>query len=368
MTPLASRIKEMIRTNGPMSLAHYMALCLGDQQHGYYMRRDPLGMQGDFTTAPEISQMFGEMIGFWMVHMWQDMGQPDAFQLIELGPGRGTLMADLLRAASICPDFLAAVSVHMVETSPVLKDRQRDTLAASGQSVTWHTHIDDVPAGPSLIIGNEFFDALPIRQYEKQDQRWHERVIGLDDDDKLIFGLGPGKLDEQEVPDHVRLAKDGAILERSPASEGIMACLAARLAEQGGAALLIDYGYGKADIGDTFQAIHAHDYIDPLDMPGDADLTAHVNFESLGTIARAHGLVCPPLMEQGTFLLGLGLQARADQLCRGKTADQITAIQSALHRLTAPDQMGSLFKVLGVAAPGLIMPPFAPSPAPPAAS
>ncbi|NIX76270.1 class I SAM-dependent methyltransferase [Microvirga sp. c23x22] len=328
-----------------------MSMCL---RH-YYDTRDPLGAGGDFTTAPEISQMFGELIGLWMLEIWQAMGSPAPCRLIELGPGRGTLMADFLRATRLIPDFQSSVTVHLVETSSSLHERQRQMLATSGFHVTWHTRIEDVPEGPALLVANEFFDALPVRQFQATDRGWCERLVGLNDD-RFVFGLRPEPEAALGKPPH-----EGAILEWPAASIDLMKGLSHRFANEGGAALIIDYGYWGPVLGDTLQALKRHDYHDPLYEPGEADLTTHVDFHHIAESAgrnrvRIHG----PAM-QGDFLDALGIAARAAALKQRATPAQAADIDSALSRLTArgPTEMGELFKVLAIshadieAVPGL---------------
>ncbi|MCC2111824.1 MAG: class I SAM-dependent methyltransferase [Hyphomicrobiales bacterium] len=356
--PLADKIKARIRDSGPISVADYMALCLGDPEHGYYIRRDPLGLAGDFITAPEVSQMFGEIIGLWLAHMWEASGRPSPFALIELGPGRGTLMRDAVRAARVLPGFLDAARLHLVETSPVLRARQRETLAAVGQHPVWHGSIDTLPDMPLFLIANEFFDALPIRQYQRQDGTWAERMIGLDDDGRLSFGLGPGRLAATDVPITLGAAQDGAVLEMAPAATAIVSRIAAHLRDRGGAALIIDYGYGRTATGDTLQAVSRHAFADIFTDPGEVDLTAHVNFEALAAAIRAEGAVAHGPIEQGMFLMQLGLAERAQKLATGRDDDTRTTIREAVERLAGPEEMGSLFKVLAATQAGKSAPPF----------
>ena len=253
MTALLDALRPILASEGPITVARYMGLCLGHPAHGYYMTRDPFGTEGDFTTAPEISQMFGELIGLWAAEIWRLMGAPDPVRLVELGPGRGTLMADVLRAARVVPRFLDAADIRLVETSPVLKARQETTLSSTGAPVAWHAHVSDVPAGPAIVLANEFFDALPVRQYVRTERGWCERLVGLAEDGTLAFGLA-GEPDRR-LPD---TGPDGAVLEQPEAALDIAAGLAARLAAQGGAALVIDYGHGASAVGDTLQAVKRH--------------------------------------------------------------------------------------------------------------
>ncbi|MGO4571344.1 class I SAM-dependent methyltransferase [Microvirga sp. 2TAF3] len=345
MTAFADRLRDLIALEGPITVERYMGLCL---QH-YYATRDPLGAAGDFTTAPEISQMFGELIGLWMLEVWHGMGRPARVRLIELGPGRGTLMADLLRAARLMPDFLAAVSVHLVETSPTLRERQKAILEKSGISVEWHDRLEDVPPGPALLVANEFFDALPVRQFMATDRGWCERLVGLDQD-RLAFGLSPEP--EKSFGNPVRL---GDILEWPSASITLAKDLARRLVRDTGAALLIDYGYWGPAFGDTLQALKRHAYLDPLAEPGEADLTTHVDFHRLAQAAASENALVHGMATQRDFLQALGIEARASSLKHRANPAQAEAIDRALERLTAGGDkaMGELFKVLALTHPGL---------------
>ena len=353
MTPLGARIAALIAEAGPITVADYMAMCLGDPEHGYYMAREPFGRGGDFVTAPEISQVFGELIGLWAVAAWMAMGAPPSVALVELGPGRGTLMADLLRAARVRPAFREAAAVHLVESSPRLRAVQEATLA--GQAVTWHAAIDTLPPGPSIVVANEFFDALPIRQYARTGGGWAERMVGLDGEGRLAFGLRPaGGASPSPALALPEAGREGEpILEVSPAATAIMAALAARIARDGGALLAIDYGYEGPAFGDTLQAMRRHAFVDPLADPGEADLTAHVDFAALARAASEGGARPRPLLTQGAFLTRLGIGTRAARLAAGKDAGAAAAIAAAVRRLTAPEAMGTLFKVLAVAHSGL---------------
>lgn len=354
VSALHQLVLDRIAASGPIGVDDYMALALAHPEHGYYRRQDPLGAAGDFTTAPEISQMFGELIGLWCVTVWHMMGAPADVRLVELGPGRGTLMADLLRATSGDKGFHPAV--HLVETSPALRARQRQTLA--GRDVTWHDSVDEVPDGPVLLVANEFFDALPIRQLQKQDGRWHERRIAAGPDGGLRFVPGPVS-DDPQLAAAVAAAPDGAIAETCPAGRAIAAHIGARLAGQGGAALIVDYGPALPAAGDSLQAVKAHAYHPVLADPGDADLTAHVDFLALAAAAApaaAHGPV-----PQGEWLQRLGIGVRAAQLVRANPA-RMPDLQAAYHRLIHPDEMGTLFKALALAHPALaVLPGFEPA-------
>ena len=352
---LQGLIANEIRAGGPIGVDRFMALALGHPLHGYYVTRDPLGATGDFTTAPEISQMFGELIGLWCVSVWLSLGSPERFGLVELGPGRGTLMADLLRAARIVPGFGAAAAVHLVETSPVLRARQAAVLGATGVEPTWHAGLDTLPGEmPLIVVANEFFDALPIRQWVRAGARWHERMVGLDEAGAFAFGLAP-------LPDTAigAPAPDGTVLEIGFTARSAMAALAGRVVAQAGALLAIDYGHVNSRFGETLQAVRHHAKADPLCAPGDVDLTAHVDFAALATAARTAGALVHGPARQGAFLRALGLEARAAALARGR-ADQTGALAAAVSRLADPHPgMGELFKVLAATSPAMTVPGFA---------
>jgi SAM-dependent MidA family methyltransferase len=342
MTPLEAEIRRIIETDGPISVADYMRLCLGHPQHGYYVTRDPLGAQGDFITAPEVSQMFGELIGAWAAAVWQQMGTPREVRLIELGPGRGTLMADALRSARALPEFADALSVHLVETSPVLREAQQAKLGA----VNWHFQIEDVPEGPCIAIANEFVDALPVDQLVKDRDGWHMRMVGVVDD-RLAFVVSPDALPARAEIE----APSGAILESR--HDRPLALLARRIAGHRGAALVIDYGHAVTGFGDTLQAVREHRYADPLAGPGESDLTTQVDFAALARTARREGTRAHGPIPQGDFLRRLGIAQRAARLNQNATPQQAADIDSALARLTAGDQMGDLFKVLAIGHPDI---------------
>ncbi len=356
MNELTQHIQAMICAEGPISLATYMGLALGHPRHGYYQAQTPFGVAGDFITAPEISQMFGELIGLWCVQRWRDMGSPPAFMLCELGPGRGTLMADALRAARSAPEFLDAAQLHLVETSGKLREMQKTAIS---RAATWHDSVADLPPLPALIIANEFFDALPIRQFQRMPDDWHERMVGIHPDtDQLCFVLSPVPVrDDAIFPAAMRIAQAGAIAELCPAGRAIVESLAAHLATYGGGALIIDYGPAKSAPGDSFQAVRGHGFCDPLQNPGFADLTAHVDFQSLAQAAQRAGCHTDGPLSQGQFLLQLGLAARAQRLAQNAAPDEQDAIRSAFERLTATAQMGQLFKAMALRHPAL-----APSP------
>ncbi|WP_114394287.1 class I SAM-dependent methyltransferase [Oleisolibacter albus] len=352
-TPLQALIARRITLDGPLGVGDYMALCLGHPQHGYYTTRDPLGTAGDFTTAPEISQMFGELLGVWAAQCWLQMGQPAPVHLVELGPGRGTLMADALRATARIPGFHAALRLHLVETSPVL--RQRQAAALRSVAPVWHDRLAEVPEGPLLLLANEFFDALPIRQFERGPLGWGERKVGLDETGALVWRLDrrPG---DCLVPPPLRPAPPGSVVERAPLGEAIAAEIGARLARCPGSALIVDYGYEGPALGDTLQAMRSHAFVPVLERPGEADLTAHVDFTALAGSARQAGAAAWGTRTQGDFLRRLGIDMRAAALKRVATPAQATDIELARHRLTGDDAMGRLFKVLALTSPALPAP------------
>ncbi|MEZ5891168.1 MAG: SAM-dependent methyltransferase [Xanthobacteraceae bacterium] len=353
MSPLEVELRTMISASGPIPVSRYMALCLTHPEHGYYTTRDPLGRAGDFVTAPEISQMFGELIGLWAAEVWRQMGSPPAVRLIELGPGRGTMMADALRAARVLPAFRSALSVHLVETSPALERRQREALAACDAPITWHRALAEVPAGAAIILANEFFDALPVHQAIRDAQGWHERVVGLDHEDRLAFAMAPVPSPPiAHIPQRLdAAAAPGAIFEWRCAET--TRTLAARVA-RGGAALIIDYGHAESGLGDTLQAVRGHRFADVLAEPGEADLTAHVDFAALRADAEQAGARVHGPIEQGLFLQRLGIAQRAARL-QAAAPTKADAIESALARLTGPGPagMGRLFKALALCDPTL---------------
>lgn len=352
MNALKQEIAAMIAHDGPMTLERYMSLCLGHPRLGYYMTRDPFGAGGDFVTAPEISQMFGELLGVWASEAWRLAGSPAPTRLIELGPGRGTLMSDVLRVARIAPGFLEAMTVHLVEMSPTLRGIQERTLAQAPKHVNWSAEVGDTPPGPAIILANEFFDALPVRHYVKTAAGWRERLVGLDTSGDLVFGLSH----EIEPTLHIP-AREGSIIEVSAAAQRIMGEIATRLVREGGAILVIDYGYLETSLGDSLQAVARHSYVDPLAEPGEADLTAHVDFAALARAAWAAGAKVMGPVTQSQFLTQLGIERRAQSLMKKATPEQGQSIVDALDRLTGTTDprrhMGALFKVMAVTHPGM---------------
>ncbi len=341
MTALKDALIARIARTGPIPVADYMAECLLHPRHGYYTTRDPLGAAGDFTTAPEISQMFGELIGLWLAQVWMDQGAPGEFALVELGPGRGTLMADALRATKRVPGFHAAARLHLVEASPALRARQ--SAALKGHDVTFHDHPGQLPEMPLFLIANEFFDALPIRQFQRGPTGWHERQIGAADG-ALIWGLAP-EAPVDALADRLERTTEGQIVELNAPALPIAEDIGRRIDAHGGAALIIDYG-DAVSIGDTLQAVQGHAPVDVLASPGQADLTAHVAFDPLARAAapaRASGLTT-----QGAFLERLGITARAEALARRLSGAALDSHIAAHRRLTHPEEMGTLFKVLAL--------------------
>lgn len=349
---LAARLAAHIRAHGPLSVADFMQACLSDAREGVYAARQPIGAAGDFITAPEISQIFGELLGLWCVAIWRSMGEPPGITVAELGPGRGALMADALRAWRSVPPFLASVSIALVESSPVLREAQRKALHASPVPLHWHADLDALPPGPLIVLANEFLDALPIHQYVRRDKIWRERVVTLDTDTRFVFAEG-----DAVEHDFLPPAPDDAIFETRPAATTLLAALGARAAAAPLAALFIDYGHEETGTGDTLQAVAAHNYADPLAAPGQADLSAHVDFAALKRDAVRFGLRPYGPMPQGAFLLRLGLATRRDCLLAGAAPAQRAAIASAAARLVDPRQMGVLFKALALTSAELPAPP-----------
>jgi SAM-dependent MidA family methyltransferase len=354
LSALHTEVKRLIRTSGPMPVWRYMELCLTHPQHGYYISRDPLGREGDFTTAPEVSQMFGELLGLWAASIWKAIGSPQLFRLIELGPGRGTMMSDALRALRVLPPLYQTLSVHMVEINPVLREKQKAALTGV-RSISWHESFDEVPEGPCVIFANEYFDVLPIHQMVRRETGWHERVIELDDSENFVFGTAPDPTPGFEAlpPPLVRAAPVGAIYEWRPDAE-IMS-IARRVRDHRGAAIIIDYGHLRSDVGDTFQAIARHSFADPLKAPGLADITAHVDFDALARAAEAVGARAHGPVTQGEFLQRLGIETRALTLMQKASHEVSEDVSNALKRLIGGGRggMGALFKVLAVSDPGL---------------
>ena len=349
---LKDRLKAQIASSGPLTVAQYMTACLHDPQEGYYATRPRLGADGDFMTAPLISQMFGELLGLWAAEVWTRLGRPDRVLLVEAGPGDGTLMADMLRAARHAPGFLDAVKLAMIETSEPLIALQRNTLADAWVMPSWAGSLEDLPAGaPVILVSNELLDCLPARQFVRTDTAWAERMVGLGHDGALAFGLS-----RQPVDGVMPQAAVGDVFEISPAQSAFGAAIGRLLAREGGAALLIDYGRDNPGPGDTLQALKGHVKVPPLDEPGQADLTVHADFPAVAEAARAAGAFTAPILTQGELLDRLGVYDRAAALAKARP-DRAEIIGRQLARLVDPDQMGTLFKALAIHAPASLTPP-----------
>ncbi len=356
MTALADKLREEIRRVGPISLARYMDAALNDPEHGYYRTRDPLGAAGDFVTAPEISQMFGELCGAWLAVAWKECGGPEDAHLVELGPGRGTLMADALRATSRLANFHTAVQLHLVETNPVLRSAQARALTRfqpqTGAPV-WHNKFSELPPGPVFLVANEFFDALPIEQFIYSKGAWFERRVGLNEAGDFAFVIGPQayRMSAMSAP-----GAEGDIVETRAGADAVVKQIAERLAMFGGAALIVDYGTAGGERGDTLQSMRGHARHDPLVEPGSADITSLVDFAALAEVARKAGAKAFGPVEQGPFLESLGIAHRANVLATSDP-DQAGKIGLAVKRLIAPTEMGSLFKALALTSPKQDKPP-----------
>jgi len=349
---LEAVIADEIRAHGPIPLARYMELAQAHPTLGYYRRQDPFGVHGDFISAPEISQMFGEVIGLWLAQGWLELGRPRPVRLVELGPGRGTMMADMLRAMQGVPELRADLEIHLVETSEALRATQRTRLG--DEPVTWHEHPGTIPPGAMLLVANEFFDALPIRQLERTPRGWQERRVGIGAEGEFTFVLAE---EVESLSDHAD-APPGTITEVSPARASIAEAIGHRLAGDPGVALVIDYGaFAEGPTGETLQAVRAKRRAEPLDAPGEADLSSHVDFRALAMAARHGGAAVYGPVPQGTFLRGLGVEARALALMERARPEQRRELRRAVFRLADPSAMGELFKVMALAGPDAPPPP-----------
>ena len=353
MSSLKNRIIDLIEAQGPMSVAQFMTIALLDPKQGYYATRDPIGAAGDFITAPEVSQMFGEMVGLWLVQAWADQGSPKNPRLVELGPGRGTLMADILRTAQVAPEFVADLEVVMVEASPALQQVQADKLRGLGADISWQAQFDDsLGDRPLFLVANEFFDALPLRQYVKTERGWCERMVTALDGE-LTFALAPVPAPRPTIPADREAAPDGGVYETSPASTALAEDIARIVAAKGGAALIIDYGYAEiSGFSETLQAVSGHRFADALTEPGEDDISAHVDFTALAQAGKRGGAAVFGPATQGLFLANLGIAERAEQLMKAnpeKSRDLLTAAE----RLIGNDQMGVLFKALALVPPAV---------------
>lgn len=340
---LGAHLAARIAASGPISVASYMEAALFHPRWGYYATRDPLGARGDFITAPEVSQVFGELIGLWFAEFWQRLGAPDPVLFAELGPGRGTLMRDARRAAAVVPGFARALKLHLIERSPVLRAAQLEALRDAAPQ--FHDDAATLPPGPLLLVANEFLDALPIRQYERVGGHWHERRIAAGNGGTFRFVRDPVPATDAgaDVP-------EGSIRETRPAAQALAQALGARLARDGGAALFIDYGH-QGGCGDTLQAVRRHRPHAVLDAPGTADLTAHVDFAAFATAAAASGARAWGPVTQGRFLQSLGIAARTEALAAKASPTQAALLRSGTSRLIGPTAMGRLFKVLALTHP-----------------
>lgn len=351
---LASRLSARIAKDGPLTIEEFMQACLSDEAAGVYASRQPIGGSGDFITSPEISQIFGELVGLWAVAVWQSMGEPARATIAELGPGRGTLMADACRAWRRVPGFLDRVSVALIEMSPVMVEAQRKTLEDTGAPLRWYSALDPVPEGPLIVIANEFVDALPIRQFIRRGDAWRERLIASDGQGGFAFVDGEAQDENPHLP---HTATEQAIVETRPAVATLMRELGRRAESAPLAALIVDYGHAASGFGDTLQAVRGHRFADVLADPGAVDLSAHVDFADLKREAGAAGLKAYGPMAQGEFLLKLGLAERRERLLRRATPAQAEALASGVARLVDPRQMGALFKALALTSAGLAPPP-----------
>ena len=349
MSELLQRIKARIKLEGPLLVSDYMGEALFNPEFGYYMTRDPIGKRGDFITAPEISQMFGELIGLWSASVWEKMGSPRRINLIEIGPGRGTLMADALRAISAIPSFLDAINIHLVENSPSLQKRQKRNLETLSCHIEWHESFLDVSEGPFILIANELFDVLPIRQFVKLPNSWVERKVGCNDQGQLTWLLDNDCLiSENLIPARLTRSAAGSVFELGQIGEDLIKNITKAIIKFGGAALVIDYGHLASGVGDTLQGVKDHNYFDVLKEPGEVDLTAHVDFECLAKTANSIGrLVCGPVTQR-EFLRRLGIETRASQLKEVASTRQKSEVLTSLNRLIGVDEMGDLFKVMAI--------------------
>ncbi len=349
-TPLASKLKEQIRRNGPISVAAFFRACLQDPEHGYYVTRNAIGAEGDFITSPEISQVFGELLGLWSAVVWQQMGSPDKVNLIELGPGRGTLMSDALRATSHVPTLSKALSVHLVETSKPLAEAQRRALQTRASAMTWHNNIETVPKGPAIILANEFLDALPVNQCVFQKGEWLARTIGLNTDGGFVFVTGETASDAshpQSLTQPTPPPKDGDVFEHQTGARALLQALARSRDGNPWACLFVDYGHTEARMGDTMQGVKQHRHVSPFETPGETDLTIEVDFEQLARTCRDLGLAVDGPITQAEFLGRLGIIERASKLMHSNP-EKAADIEASVARLMAPGGMGTRFKVLGV--------------------
>lgn len=358
MNDIERHIRQHASLHGPMSVATFFHLAVSGRADSYYASRDPIGPNGDFITSPEISQVFGECIGAWCIDIWEQLGSPAAFNLVELGPGRGTLMSDILRSGRVRPGFVRGAQVSLIETSPHLTQVQHHNLSASeAGSIRWHPVIDQVPEGlPTIVVSNEFFDALPARQFIRSGGRWLERVIALDGHNKLVFGASAEADYSALVPPRVRDAAELSIFEYCEPAWRIACSISERLRRDRGAVLAIDYGHVGPAAGETLQAVRNHVVADVLSFPGDSDLTFHVDFDVLARGFASGGIRVWPVTDQRAFLLETGVAERTEVLLRRSSEAQSAQLRRALARLTSPDAMGTLFKVICATFPDTLKP------------
>jgi len=347
-THLEEKLINAIKADGPMTVEHYMETCLGDPQYGYYMGKDPFGRGGDFVTAPEVSQMFGEAIGVWLATAWLMMGKPEKVNLIELGPGRGTLMVDMLRAAKVVEEFAEAIEIHLVEMSPALRKVQGEALKGLPVDVHWHQRFEQVPAGPCLIVANEFFDALAMKQIVRVGENWFERLVEVDSNGMLVLAQSDQPLAKADIPRWAKQAQKSDIAEYSPLRMAMAERIGAHVKKHGGAGLIVDYGHALSFVGDTFQAVHKHKFVDVLHRPGHSDLTSHVDFEALAEGFEAGGAAVHGPRTQRAFLIAMGLREREASLRKNAKARERIMLSRQAERLVGEKQMGNLFKVLAI--------------------
>tara|TARA_Y100001936_G_scaffold253227_1_gene316607 strand:- start:1815 stop:2924 length:1110 start_codon:yes stop_codon:yes gene_type:complete len=357
LTPLETKIRKRINASGPLPVSEFMNMALCDPELGYYKTRNPIGGEGDFITSPEISQVFGEIIGLWCAVMWQASGSATDVKLVELGPGRGTLMSDMLRAIhATAPDFASAIDVHLVETSPVLRGLQEEALKE--HKVTWHENVESIPGGKILVVANEFFDALPIDQFVKTEDGWQERCVSLSpNDDTLTFATMPMRHpNDADFPSEIVAAPVNSVFEENVVGKEITGSLAGRIAQDGIAALILDYGHNQHGLGDTLQAMKSHQFHNPLAEIGEIDLTAHVDFAALDAASTEQGCIVHGPIFQGDFLSSLGIEQRAEILSANASVKQANLLTDGCRRLIASDGMGTLFKAMALTPKDSVIP------------
>ncbi|VAV90011.1 SAM-dependent methyltransferase, MidA [hydrothermal vent metagenome] len=347
---LIERLQRQIHQAGPLSVAHFMTLCLLDPVDGYYPTKDPIGAGADFITAPEVSQMFGELIGIWLIHVWEQLGKPQRLNLVEFGPGKGTMMSDVLRTARSVPAFSSALNVHLIEASAALVAVQAQTLGPFEQPMNWCDHLRETADGPLVVLANEYLDCLPVRQFVRQKDTWFERLVDCTPAGELQYVLANAPLsplDIEQIPAGLRAAEPDSLIELRPGMDELFAALKDRAKADPVIGLLIDYGPASSECGDTLQAVFCHKKVDPLLRPGQVDLTARVDFASVSELAKTHGFTVTGPLEQGKWLQQMGIMQRAAALMSNGQAKK-SVIARQVHRLTDADEMGNLFKVLAI--------------------